>query len=416
MFLVASCSTEKAPATSQRADPVHLAIEGRSNANPSIAANGDFVAVSWSASTSNATDVYTATSRDGGRSFGAPVRVNDIPGDARINSELPPRVVFVPGSTGDPDIVVVWSTKRGDTTSLQWARSDDGGATFSRAAFVPGTNARGARGWQSVAVDSTGRELERWLAHRDVPPMTAEHHHGSGAATSSKAADDATARAALSKLYFAALTDRAPTVITNSVCYCCKTSLVTKGANVYAAWRHVYPGSARNIAFTMSRDGGRTFAPPVKVSDDHWKIDGCPENGPALAVDDAHRAYVVWVTPPDGNSDTPLGIFYASADSAMRFHPRVAMPNRGPAAHAQIVVAPDGRLVAAWDEIVDGRRQVGLARLMPRDDGTAAIDRMESGAEGETGWPVLAATPARVLVGWVSRNGPKSEIVVSSLR
>jgi len=35
----------------------------------------------------------------------------------------------------------------------------------------------------------------------------------------------------------------------------------------FAAWRHVYPGNIRDIAFTVSRDGGRTlrnrFASPT---------------------------------------------------------------------------------------------------------------------------------------------------------
>jgi hypothetical protein len=245
--------------------------------------------------------------------------------------------------------------------------------------------------------------------------MSAEHHHGSGAAAGSKGADDATARAAPSKLYFAALTDTAPISITGSVCYCCKTSLVAHGENVYAAWRHVYPGSARNIAYAMSRDGGRTFSAPARVSDDHWQIDGCPENGPSIAVDERERAHVVWVTPPDGKSETPLGLFYASSDSAGNFHPRVAIPTNGPAAHAQIVVH-DAKMVAAWDEIVGTSRRVGVASLTPKSDGTVSVEPITIWADGETGWPTLAATSRGVLAGWVSRNGSKSEIVVTSLR
>src|SRR4051812_28775457 len=91
-----------------------LAVDGRANANPSLTSSGQFVAVAWSAATISAMDVYAALSRDGGRTFSAPVRVNDVDGDARVNSELPPRIVLVPrarrgGSAGGaPDMVVVW--------------------------------------------------------------------------------------------------------------------------------------------------------------------------------------------------------------------------------------------------------------------------------------------------------------------
>jgi hypothetical protein len=396
---------------------VSLRVEGQTNANPSMAAHGELVAVAWSASSKAATDVYAASSSDGGRTFGAPIRVNDIPGDARINSEFPPRIVFVPHGSSAPEIVVVWSTKRSDTTSLVWSRSTDGGTTFAPAALVPGTRAKGSRGWQSVAVDSAGRVLVMWLDHRDVPAMSAEHHHGSGAAAGSKASDDATARAAPSKLYFASLTDSAPISITGSVCYCCKTSLVARGENVYAVWRHVYPGSARNIAFAMSKDGGRTFSGPVRVSDDHWQIDGCPENGPAIAVDDRGRAHVAWVTPPDGKSDTPLGLFYASSDNGTSFHQRVLVPGSfGPAAHAQIVER-GGVLTIGFDEISGTSRRVVFATLTPKADSPLgfAVDLLRPESQAETGWPVLASTSRGVLAGWVSRSGSTSEIVVSSL-
>lgn len=399
---------------------VSLRIEGRANANPSIAARGDVVAVAWSASTKDTTDVYAAVSQDGGRTFTPPRRVNHIAGDARINSELPPRVAITPGADGRPDVTVVWTTKRESDTKILWAKMSwapvpDSQPFFLDRQVVPGSEGRGSRGWQSVAVDSGGRVLVAWLDHRDVPPMSAEHHHGSGAAAGTKASDDATARAAPSKLLFASLSDSSAITITGSVCYCCKTALVARGENVYAAWRHVYPGSARNIAFAMSRDGGRTFSAPIPVSDDHWQIDGCPENGPAVAVDAQRQAHVLWVTPPDGKSETPLGLFYASSDDGRSFHPRVAIPTQGPAAHAQIV-EQGGSLVAAWDEIVGTSRRVGFASVTPKGNGTVDVKPLTFASEGETGWPVLAATSRGVVAGWVSRNGAKSEIIITPLR
>ena len=102
-----------------------LAIDGRRNANPSIAANLGLVAVAWSASTRDTTDVYVAVSRDTGRTFGSPARVNDFPGDARINSEFPPRVVLVPHAGAAPDVVVVWTTRRNEGNRLEWSKSTD---------------------------------------------------------------------------------------------------------------------------------------------------------------------------------------------------------------------------------------------------------------------------------------------------
>ena len=53
-----------------------LAVPGRFNANPSIAARGNFVVVAWSGTRQSTQDVFVATSRDGGASWSAPSLVN----------------------------------------------------------------------------------------------------------------------------------------------------------------------------------------------------------------------------------------------------------------------------------------------------------------------------------------------------
>jgi hypothetical protein len=63
---------------------------------------------------------------------------------------------------------------------------------------------------------------------------------------------------------------------------------------VVAAWRHVYKGNIRDIALAKSSDGARTFATPVRVSEANWVLDGCPENGPTVAIDQANAIHVVW--------------------------------------------------------------------------------------------------------------------------
>jgi hypothetical protein len=82
---------------------VHLTVKGRASATPSVAASGRFVAVAWGATTAEGrTDVFLATSRDAGATFGPPLRVNRLDGEARLGGELPPlvRLRARPGSAG----------------------------------------------------------------------------------------------------------------------------------------------------------------------------------------------------------------------------------------------------------------------------------------------------------------------------
>ncbi|HET9267196.1 MAG TPA: hypothetical protein VFO31_03495 [Vicinamibacterales bacterium] len=115
---------------------------------------------------------------------------------------------------------------------------------------------------------------------------------------------------------------------------------------MYVAWRHVYPGNVRDIAFTMSNDGGKTFAAPIRVSDDRWVLDGCPEKDPALAVDAHRRVDVVWPTlvPPAGAA----GLRWLEQPSAT--YPVVAVTSEG--------------LLVAWTSGSQSNAVVRLTRLM----------------------------------------------------
>ena len=166
-----------------------LASSGLANANASIAASGSFVGIAWAARTSDgATDIYAATSRDAGRSFGAPVRVNQVAGAANVSGEQPPRIALICRRRGCP-----W--RGGDVdregaagTRLVTARSNDGGRSFGAAVPVPGSDAEGNRGWESMAVSPKGDLVTLWLDHRGVPARPA----GSAADERSRARRDRT--------------------------------------------------------------------------------------------------------------------------------------------------------------------------------------------------------------------------------
>jgi hypothetical protein len=415
--------------------PITLAVAGRANANPSIAAQGPFVAVAWSAVTGSTTDIFVATSRDGGATFSAPAQVNATAGDARVSGEQPPRVALVAGAgaggrtspTMFPDVVVVWTTKGASGSRLLTGRSRDGGRTFGASTIVPGTESEGNRGWQSIAVDSTGRVLVLWLDHRETVMPATMHHQadGSTAGTAKNAPapspapvvkPDPVEKANRSQLFFSALDGGTARSIARGVCYCCKTSLAVVGRDVFAVWRHVFPGNQRDIGFTVSRDGGKSFAPIARVSDDHWEFDGCPENGPAIAVDAKGRAHVAWLTLRDGKEGAPLALYHASSADGRRFGARAAIPAAGPAAHVQMSYASDGILTVAWDEIVSAQRRIGVARGRVATDGSVAFTPLAlPGDRASRVYPVVGTTSVGTVLAYVRQADGASTIEVTVL-
>ena len=415
--LLVAASLAPLPNRSLEPIPLIISVPGRNNDAVSIASAANFVAVSWGASLAGAQDVFVATSRNSGATFSAPVRVNATIADARVGGEQPPHVVLVPRAGKEPVIVVVWTAKRPEGGRLLTARSDDGGATFGATTVIPGADAAGDRGWESVTVDATGKVYVMWLDHRGlVAPVQHQpiQHQMSGAARGqAMPKPDPVEQAARSQLYIVSLDgSTAPCAISNGVCYCCKTSVTTAAdGSVYGVWRHVFAGDLRDIAFTSSHDKGRTFSTPLRVSEDHWEYDGCPDNGPSLAVDATNRVHVAWPSPADVKDARSMGLWYAMSSNGRTFSPRVRIPTDANAGHLQILAERDGSVVVTWEEIAGPVRTLKVARGTPDASGRIAFRIVGSPTAGK--YPALAMTPTGALMAYTVQQNGSSVIAVS---
>jgi hypothetical protein len=314
---------------------------------------------------------------------------------------------------------VLWTT-RGDATALKTARSRDGGRTFDPPITLQSQGAPGNRGWPSLALDNHGTAHVLWLDHRAL--ATSGSGGMSHADHKTSAPRDAVQLAGQSALYYAAAGDHASPherEVTKGVCYCCKTALAA-GADgaLFAAWRHVYPGNLRDIAFSVSRDAGRSFASPERVSEDKWALDGCPDDGPSLAVDARGVVHLVWPTVIGGT--VPEGaLFYASSRDGRAFTTRMRIPTLGSPrpSHPQVALDASGRIIVAWDELVDGERVAALRQLKPQPDGTMAFGPIVRLAEsGRATYPVMASASTGLVATWTSGAPEAAVISVRQIR
>lgn len=374
-----------------------LAVPNRANSTPWVAAAGSFVAVAWGAAGNGKGDIYLAVSRDGGHAYTAPVRVNSVAGDARISGEIAPRVSLSPRASAlPPEILVTWNAK-GVTTEIKAARSRDGGRTFVDERSLQAKGAPGDRGWQASAADSRGALHTVWLDHRAMAASTAAGDH-----SEHKGEHDGVAMAQKSGLYYAA--DGQPErELFKGVCYCCKTALaIGPGGEIFAAWRHVFPGNMRDMGFTMSRDGGKTFTPLARVNQDGWSIQGCPDDGPAMAVDAQGTVHLVWPTVKNEQGV----ILHATSKNGAGFSTPVRLPTLGgpKPSHPQVTVDRSGRVFVAWDEVRDGVRRAAIALI----GGSKPPEILDA----TTSYPVMAATDAGVVAVWTSGPPDRSTIGV----
>ena len=395
LVVVAIISAVGAQLPAQSKD-VTLSVAGRASSTPWIASLGANVAIAWGASADGKGDIYVAMSRDGGRTFASPVRVNATPGEARISGEIPPRVTLSLPKGTVPIVSVTWNAKD-NGTEVKTARSTNGGRTFGPAISLQARGAAGDRGWQAAAADANGNLHVMWLDHRGMAAAT-DHaaHKGEG---------DGAEMAQRSGLYYwGGAPERE---LFKGVCYCCKTALAIGPKNeIYAAWRHVFPGNLRDMGFTMSRDGGKTFSPLLRVAEDGWSINGCPDDGPAMAIGAAGTIHLVW---PTVKNDAGV-ILYATSKDGAAFSVPVRVPTLGgpKPSHPQIAVDSAGRVVIAWDETVTGVRQAVSIAAEP------GARFSKARVIGEGTYPVMAKADGAMVTAWTS--GPAASSVIKVQR
>jgi hypothetical protein len=199
-------------------------------------------------------------------------------------------------------------------------------------------------------------------------------------------------------------------------CPCCRTALATgKDGALYMAWRHVYPGSIRDVVVARSTDHGATWTDPVRVHADDWKFDACPHAGPAIAVAADGSLHVTWWTGKEGTA----GVYYArSTDGGRTFSD--AMPlgvaQYSRPAHVQLSLAPRNRVLVAWD---DGTKQVPQVVVRVSSDGGRSFSPASilSASGRAATFPVLAIVGDSLAVAWseVSANAAQRAAEADSM-
>lgn len=386
-----------------------LGVPGAVNSTPSLAVLGRMVAAVWTATKDGSVNVYLATSHDGGATFAEPRRVNDQDSDVSANGEQPPRVVIT-GSGAARTLTVLWSKRnegpqRARRDAIRMARSTDGGRTFSPARYTHDPAFSGARGWESLTAGTAGAVHSVWLDGRDAEKKIAEATTHTGMAHKGQPPQD---------VYHGTLGAdgrMVESLIATGVCFCCKTAVaVDSRGGVYAAWRHIFPGSMRDMAFAKSTDGGRHFDPLVRVSEDKWELNGCPEDGPTLAVDAAGVIHIAWATLVS-QGEPQKALFYATSRDGKTFSPRARVPTAGVTnpGHPQMVLTPDGGAAITWDEMADGVRRVSFTRVSR----TGAFRPPQALSASDTSsHPVMVRSGAGgVLVAWTSRAAADSSLI-----
>jgi hypothetical protein len=351
-------------------------------------AQGNGIAVSLAADAQGALwlarvlngQVVVSRSSDGGKTFGNDNIVNNEPENVRAENQNRPKIA-VHGKT----VVVLW-TQALETRfagNVRFARSADGGLTFSVPQTINADHNDIGHGFSALAMNPDGKLAIAWIDARD-----------------SAAAKIAGRRFIGSSIYYTLSGDAGNTFSENqrlaaNSCQCCRLGLAFAPDGVAVAlWRHVFGKDTRDFATARLAVGSTV----VRASEDNWHIDGCPHHGGDIAIDERGRQHLVWFT---GSAEKP-GLFYRRVDGKRLRRPLPFGNNAAQAGHPA-VFAHGEQVHIAWREFSNDAYQL---LSMHSDDGGQqwSIPRQLAASTGNTDLPLFVQGATHPLLFWNTQD------------
>ena len=209
-------------------------------------------------------------SENGGDTFQPPVWVSEPGKHVTSAGEDSPAFLVTEGY-----MFAAWNEGR----QLRFARSVSWGESFEKAVTVTDKKGDSFSGYPSIGIAPNQDVYVVWIDTRDQVREGDENY----------------------SLYLARSTDHGVSFgknvrVATKICPCCRPTLAFGPAGeVMVIWRHIYPGPIHDMTVAISTDNGTSFSAPQRIAEDNWKINGCPDSGPATARS-GKRVYVAWLT------------------------------------------------------------------------------------------------------------------------
>ena len=290
--------------------------------------------------------------------------------------------------------------KPGDVYSydVRMSVSPDGGASWSPPMSPHDDGTPTEHGFVSLLA-SGGRLQAAWLDGRHT---TGEHEHGHGTGGAM------TLRGALVQPD-GRLQDR-DYELDGRVCDCCQTDAAMTSEGAVVVYRDRSDDEIRDIAIVRRTADG--WSEPVHVSNDGWRIDACPVNGPAVDArgDDV---VVAWFTAPD----KPRVRVAFSGDGGRTFSKPVEVASGKVAGRVDVVLLADGRAAVSWLADAPGAAEIRVQRFARDGAAGAAMTIARSDVARSSGFPQMVLAEGGLLFAWTeSGTVPRVRTALARLR
>ena len=406
LVMLAGCSKRPTTSASQPSSPRRISSLEANASEPALVITKDGSAyVVWVEHRGKDADVMFERFDREGQALGAAIRVNPQAGQATAWRGDQPTIAVA----ADGTVYVGWTGRAdpasGSSPDIYLSASRDEGKSFAPPVKINDDQKPTDHGMHSLAIAADGRVYVAWLDERKLAAAPAKEMK-----MTANSSDDH--MESNREVFFSASTDGGRSFtpnqsIASDVCPCCKTNLaVGNDGRVYVSWRQVLPGDYRHIAVSSSSDQGKTFAPATIVSNDEWVLRGCPVSGAALSADADGVLRVLWYA---GGDKGQQGIYWSeSRDAGKTFRPRQLLGESSAQGMPIQLRQRVDAMAGMWQDGEGDRARIQMARF-----GNGVGGAQQTLGAGEL--PSAAATDDRVLVVYVVAEGGKRAVWLMSV-
>ena len=327
--------------------------------------------------------VYVTHSGDMGHSFAKPVAVTH--GKVQLDSGPDARTALAVDKAGRVFVAYEIFKDNDFNGEVFFGRSLDHGQSFS--APRPLVDNDASQRFAALAVGPNGNLFAAWLDKRGVVAAEKEGKTYPGAALGYEWSKDGGASFTPSK------------IAKDNTCECCRLGVAfTAPDRPAVVFRNVFGGTVRDhgiITFVNETTPG----PFHRVSVDNWRLNGCPHQGPSLALSGTGTYHVVWST----QGDARKGLFYArSKDGGKSFSTPMPLDVNAHDASRPYVTAVPGQVWLAWKDF-DGETATVNVRVSHDDGVTWSAPRVAAKTTDASDHPMLVNDGHRAYLSWMTK-------------
>jgi predicted secreted protein with PEFG-CTERM motif len=348
-------------------NPLNISSNLGDSILPQMAVSGNEVYILWNDNATGQYGIFLTKSTDGGTSFGVPVNISKNIGSSGSQQ------FAVSGN----DVCVVWQATATGKYQILFAKSTDGGATFTTPVNL--SNNLGDSSYPKVLVSGNNIYVT-WaftVTNKDYDILFTKSADGGATFTT-------------------------PVNLSNTVGDTGLPQMTMSGDNIYITWENNGLGNF-DVFVAKSADSGNTFSAPVNVSKNP-KPSGAPQ-----IVASGNVVYVVWMDNTPGNYD----IFVAkSTDNASTFETPVNVSNTaGDSGYPQMTLS-ENNLYVVWTETISKSNYDVLFAKSTDGGATFTTPVNISKNVGASGWAQVAVS-GNIYVIWEDNTPGNYDILIS---